>query len=318
MVEAGVKEEVDNKEDMMAKKKVVLEKVTPKILIGVPILAWSHEFAESFLKLWTDLMTFNHEGRKFHVGYKFMYRMPVHKAEEQLADLAVASGCTHLLLMDDDIYDVSAQDVITLLDADKDVVAGIMHASGFPYAMCAFRRYDPDTKVADQPILKGPARLYEVPPQQRVGLQKVDLVPFGCTMIKTSAFMKLKKPWFSSDNQAPTDSWFADSALSAGLEYYAHFGVWLNHRGVTRETQPYWAQMGIVKAKMANKDGLVSLTPEEMRRHEAYMTHKLAIAEQKINAVKMDDVLFQEKKKGDGIAKPIKAKRKKKAPVGKR
>ena len=104
-------------------------------------------------------MVFKHKGRKFHVGYKFIYRKPVHAAEEQLAELAVSSECTHLLLMDDDIYDVTVQDMLKLLDADKDVVAGIMHTSGFPYAMCAFRRYNTKTKVADQPILKGPARL---------------------------------------------------------------------------------------------------------------------------------------------------------------
>jgi len=165
------------------KTKVKEEVIMPKILIGVPILAWTHEFAQSFLNFWTDLMTYQHKGRKFHIGYHFMYRVPVHKAEETLAQMAVDSGCTHLLLMDDDIYDVTVKDFLTLLDADKDVVAGVMHTSGFPYAMCAFRRYDTKTKVADQPILKGPARLYEVPPEQRKGLQKVDLVPFGFTLI---------------------------------------------------------------------------------------------------------------------------------------
>ena len=277
----------------------------PKILIGVPILAWTHEFAESFLRFWTDLMVFKHKGRKFHVGYKFIYRKPVHAAEEQLAELAVSSECTHLLLMDDDIYDVTVQDMLKLLDADKDVVAGIMHTSGFPYAMCAFRRYNTKTKVADQPILKGPARLYEVPPQQRVGIQQVDLVPFGFTLIKTEVFKKLKKPWFSANTQAPTDSWFADSILNAKLGYYAHFDVWLNHRGVTKETQPLWVQMGLIKTKKGSAN-IIVLTPDEMQRHEALMRMKLQEAETKLQQDAAGKIPFLTKSKGKVLAQPFK------------
>ena len=297
----------------MAKKAKTQEKKKkeesiPKILIGVPILAWTHEFAESFLTFWTDLMTFSHTGRRFHVGYKFIYRTPVHKAEEQLAQLAVDSECTHLLLMDDDIYDVRAGDLLKLLDANKDVVGGIMHASGFPYAMCAFRRYDTKTKVADQPILKGPARLYEIPPQQRVGLQKADLIPFGFTLIKTRVFKNMEKPWFSSDNQAPTDSWFADRMLSKKRSYYAHFDVWLNHKGVTKETQPLWVQMGLIKARAAGGTNAITITPEEMKRHEAMMTLKLAEAEETLKNKRIEKLKFMEKDKSGKIAAPVKKK----------
>jgi len=295
----------------MAKKvtKKAVSKVIPKILIGVPILAWTHEFAQSFLKFWTELMTYQHKGRKFHVGYQFVYRTPVHKAEEQLAQLAVDSGCTHLLLMDDDIYDVSVGDFLTLLDVDKDVVGGIMHASGFPYSMCAFRRYDRKTKVADQPILKGPARLYEIPPQHRVGLQKVDLIPFGFTLIKTEVFKDMKKPWFSSDNQAPTDSWFADRMLTQKRDYYAHFDVWLNHKGVTKETQPLWLQIGLIKARMAGGTHAVTITPEQMRTHEAMMTVKLAEAEAKLKDRRVEKVKFMERSKGKKLGSPVKKKK---------
>ncbi len=291
---------------MTEKKKEVRKKDEdfPKILIGVPILSWTHEFATSFLEFWTDLVTYQQKGRKFHVGYKFIYRAPVHRAEEELADLAVASECTHLLLMDDDIYDVTAKDLFALLDADKDVVGGIMHASGFPHAMCAFRRFDTKTKVADQPIMKGPARLYEIPPVQRKGVQKVDLIPFCFTLIKTDVFKKLPKPWFNSDIQAPTDSWFADSVLDKKFDYYAHFDVWLNHRGVTRENQPLWVQIGLIAAR--KKEGqVIGLTPAEMRRHETYMTMKLQEAEKKMKHNVTSSVTFFEKKKGKKLASPI-------------
>jgi hypothetical protein len=260
---------------------VVKEVEIPKILIGVPILAWTHEFAESFLRFWTGLMTYSQKGRRFHVGYRFMYRRPVHMAEEELAQFALDTGCTHLLLMDDDIYDVTPEDLLKLVDADKDVISGIMFASGFPHAMCAFRRYDTNTKVADQPILKGPCRLYEIPPEQRKGVQPVDLIPFCFTLIRTSVFQKVEKPWFTCNTQAPTDSWFMDSVMAKGIQPYAHFDVWLNHRGVTIDNQALMVQMGMIKAQKG-EGGVIALTPEEMKRHEMYMRVRLEEAEEKM------------------------------------
>ena len=281
------------------------EKAIPKILIGVPILAWTHEFATSFLNFWTDLMTCKYKGLKFHVGYEFMYRKPVHMAEEQLAEHAINSGCTHLLLMDDDIYDVTSKDFVTLLQADKDVVSGIMHASGFPYAMCAFRRFDTNQKVADQPILRGPARLYEIPPEQRVGLQKVDLIPFCFTMIKTDVFKKLRKPWFTCNTQAPTDSWFADTMLSKGMEYYAHFDVWLNHRGVTKNNMQKWVELSMIDNQAKGSTSIVTLTPEEMQRHEVAMRMRLSEAEKVAKEKGVKKTKFFEKSSKKNIASPI-------------
>ena len=283
----------------MAKKaKKTQAKIIPKILIAVPTLAWTHEFATSFLEFWTDLMTYNETDRKFHVGFKFAYRRPVHMAEEELAQFAIDSGCTHILFMDDDIYDVKAKDLLALLDADKDVVGGIMHTSGFPHAMCAFRRYDIKTKVSDQPILKGPARLYEVPIEQRVGLQPVDLIPFGFTLMKTSIFNKIKKPWFKCDTQAPTDSWFADEVMEKKLSYFAHFDVWLNHRGIKRETVGTHIQLGMLENQLKAGANVITLTPEEMQRHEMIMRGKLETAEKlmKSNAV-LKQPFFEKSKK---------------------
>ena len=290
----------------MVKAKKKKDERVPKILIGVPILAWTHEFAESFLKFWTELMTYSHKGRRFHVAYKFMYRMPVHMAEERLVDLAIQSECTHLLMMDDDIYDINVGMFLKLLDDDKDIVGGVMYASGFPHAMCAFRRYDPKVPVANMPILKGPARLYEIPPDQRKGLQKVDLMAYCFTLFKVDIFKKLKKPWFKCDTQAPTDSWFSDTVLKAGLEYYVDFDVLVNHRGVTNQNVMLHRQMGQLKLQH-DAGRVVVLTPDEMRRHEAFMSLKLKDAEANIRAEQKGSMKFFEKSKGKNpIAKAIK------------
>lgn len=278
----------------------------PRILIGVPILAWTHEFALSFLEFWTDLMTYQHKGLAFQVSYKFAYRRPVHMAEEELAEFAVKTGCTHVLLMDDDIYDVKAKDLVTLLKADKDVIGGIMFTSGFPFSMCGFRRYDLKAKLKDQPLLHGPARLYEIPEDQRVGIQEADLIPFGFTLIKTSVFDKIDKPWFRCDTVAPTDSWFMDSVMDKGIQPYCHFDVWLNHRGVTKVTRPHMHAMEVAKAQAGNGSSqIVGLSQQEMNRHTLMMDMKLKEAEKSRASKEASEHKFMLKQEGDGIATPL-------------
>lgn len=252
--------------------------VLAKILIGISILAYTHEFVQSFLNLWTQLCTCKYPKGKIEVGFRFAYRRPVHMAQEELTQFAIDTECTHILLMDDDIYDVTAADIFKLLEADKEVVGGIMFTSKFPHAMCAFRRYDIKTRVADQPILDGPARLYELPPEQCVGVQQCDLIPFGLTMIKTSVFSQITKPWFHCDTQAPTDSWFMDSIMDKGIKAYAHFDVWLNHAGCNRITRPFLIQMGM-EVNRQNASKVVILTQEEMSRHMLLMDMKMKDAE---------------------------------------
>jgi len=292
-----------------SKRKARKEVVVPKILIGVPILAWTHEFAMSFLSFWTDLMTYQHKGRRFHVAYKFMYRSPVHMAEEKIVEAAIAADCTHVMFMDDDIYDITAQDFLKLLDDDKDIVCGAMFASGFPHALCAFRRYDTKVPVANMPILNSAARLYEIPPDQRTGLVNVDLSAYGFALFKTSIFKKLKQPWFTCNTQAPTDSWFSDSVLNAGLEYVVDFDVKLNHRGVNWENRDLWIQMGLRAAGPAG-DNMIMLTPEEMTRHNAFMAQKLVEAETKLEKKRGDKLRFYKKSNKEAVGSLVNKKEK--------
>ena len=276
----------------------------PKILIGVPILAWSHEFATSFLRFWTELMT-HPTTNKFHIGFEFRYRRPVDLAEQELADIAIETGCTHLLLMDDDIYDVTAADLFTLLSANKEVIGGIMYTSGFPHAMCAFRRFDLTKKVKDQPHLKESTRLYEVPHDQRVGPQHVDLIPFGFTLIKTSVFSKVgPRPWFKCDIKAPTDSHFADLCIDNKIEYFAHFGVWLNHRGVRADNVHFQSQLGMHEAQR-QKGRCIPLTPDQMALQERMVQQKMGEAEENFKNEIINRVCFYEKTSDKPIAVPL-------------
>jgi hypothetical protein len=273
----------------------------PKIMIGIPILNYTREFVESFLKFWTEICL-KAEG-EMTVGYHFIYRRPVHMAEIQLAEIAVWNKCTHLLLMDDDIYDVKYEDLKKLVKADKDVIGGVMYASKFPFAMCVFRRYDTSKKVIDMPSDNSMFRLYEIPCRcsncgmglshwdakfcplcgstQDNMIQQADLIPFAFTLIKTSVFNKLKKPWFHCEIEYPSDSWFADRCIEAGIREYAHMGVRLNHNGINDHTRPAYFQMELERNRRESK-GIVEVSPEEMDKHQFLLDKKMKEAENKL------------------------------------
>lgn len=276
-----------------------------RIMIGIPVLTYSHEFVQSFLKFWTQLCNMEDvNGKKpFHIGYQFVYRKPVNIAEIELVKSALYNKCTHILFMDDDIWDVTVDDLRKLVDADKDVVGGIMYASGFPYAMCAFRRYEAEKKVIDMPSDNSMYRLYEIPCsccKCGIGLshwdakfcfscgalndnmlQRVDLLPFPFTLMKLSIFDKLKKPWFHCTDVYPTDSWFCDRCHEAGVKVYAHMGVRLNHRGVNDTTRPFLMEKDMAVKKIAKDAGMVNITPEEMEKHQYILHNKMKEAEEK-------------------------------------
>lgn len=279
----------------------VVEKPMPRILIGIAILTWDHKFALSFLNFWTELMTYNVPGRKFQVSYFFAYRRPVQMAQEEIAQHAINCGCTHVLYIDDDIFDLKVEDFLKLLDADKDVVGGIMFTGGFPYSMCAFRRYDTDKKVAEMPILSGMTRLYEIPPEQRHGIVECDLIPFGFTLMKLSIFNKIPKPWFKCDCIAPTDSYFCDAIMEAGIKPHAHFDVWLNHKGVNRENQPLYHQIGTIENQKIVGDKMMMLTPEEGKRVELMMAQKLVESEERLKRMTIEKQKFFLKHEGTEV-----------------
>lgn len=273
-----------------------------RIMIGIPMLAVSYEFFESFLKFWTALVTTRDP--RYEITYHFAYRKPVHMAEEYLVKTALFNKCTHILLMDDDIFDVTPADLHKLIDAKKEMISGVMHASKFPHAMCVFRRYDRSKKVIDMPSDTSMYRLYEVPatcvhcnhPQTHwdskfcpacggkndLSVQECDLVPFPFTLIDLKVFDKVKKPWFHCTNEYPTDSWFCDRLLEVGITPYAHMLVRLNHAGVTDETKPHFVAMGM--AKMNKTKSVVVLSPEQMDIHQQLLVSRMDAVEKSIKA----------------------------------
>ena len=219
-----------------------------KILIGISILEPSHKFYKSYIDFQKQLLTV--EKRPFKVGEHWAHRVPIHLAQQDHAEKAVATKCTHLLLIDDDIYDFKYMDLFRLYNANKDVIAGVMHQSPWPHNLCIYRRLKGDKRLREHAEFdKSPYPLMAIPERERVGVQQVELMPFGFALIKTEIFKDMPKPWFGTGKDKFTDSWFADVVLEAGKQYYAHFDVWLNHRGITRANTKAWHDLGMANGE---------------------------------------------------------------------
>ena len=286
----------------------------PRILIVIPLLEVSFKFFKSWHTFWQSMLehvrVFDENGKqtgvKYEIGVEFIYRKPVHIAETKGVNLARMNKCTHVLFMDDDIYDITPEMVDMLLEADKDVISGIMYASGFPFSLCAFRRYATDTTVCSQPAQRGMFRLYEVPCRcphcaannvvtdfganwdmdfcpvcrkeiKDFAIQPVDLIPFPFTLMKTSVFDKIAKPWFHCNEIFPTDSWFADRCSEVGIQEYAHMKIRLNHRDINDDTKSFRYNESMHLA--SKKGSVVELTPEQMKQHQAMLEQRMELAE---------------------------------------
>ena len=273
-----------------------------RVMIAVPVLTFGYEFITCFINFWTQICL--NKDSKFEAGFNFAHRKPVHMAEEQLVDVARYNKCTHILFIDDDIWDYNVQDLEQLLEADKDVIGGVMYTSGFPYTMCAFRRYNVDKKLIDMPSDNKIERLYEVPclcPSCGTAmafwdakfcptcggacdniLQKVDLIPFCFTLMKMSIFNKIKEPAFYCSNKYPSDSWFADKCKEAKVQQWAHMGVRLTHRGVNHQNRVHYQRMKLEEKSAKEDPGLVGVSQEDMDKHQMIMHNKMKEAEDKL------------------------------------
>ena len=232
-----------------------------KLLVGVPILTPSFEFFVSWTNLWEELIKSNIE-----VAYSFTYRQPGHIAQDKFAKLAVANDCTHLLLMDDDVYDVSLKDVFSLKNRNVDVVGGAMFSSLNGTNLCAKRKIDPCSNMMEYADKKSePFSMYAVPEPDWKGLQEVDLLSFGCTLIKTSVFKKLdKSPFWDDSGMLLTDSIFCQRCADKDIKTYVDFDVWLNHRGVTLQTHKLYGRIHQLKTSDENPTIVISKNVQEV------------------------------------------------------
>ena len=193
-----------------------------KILVGIPVFDYTDKFVRQFVGFWSELIT---SKRQYDVGHVFIYRNQLDVAQNRIVKLALSSGYTHILFIEDDVSHFVKSHLDKLLDAHKDVVSGVYFASGYPYQLC----------------VKGAS-------EQR-GLQKVESAHLGFTLIRTEIFKDLKEPWFQMDMNVASDERFYLTCAAEDIDVYADFNVVLEHRGITPANVGLYRQIGVIDGK---------------------------------------------------------------------
>lgn len=280
----------------------VIAKTPVKLLVGVATLGISYEFFTSWNNFWTDLV----RTASFEIGYSFKHRMPVFIAQEELAIEAVESGATHLLLIDDDILDFSVLDLMKLMETNLDMVGGVMLTRKFPFHSCALRRIDHTKPIIEHAQQVTGFDMYEVPPADQQGVKPVDLISFGFTLFKTDLFKQMKTPYFLPDITKVkienchkrymnyTDSIFCDKIKSLGKTPYAHFDVWLNHNGITRNNASAWLQI-YQKSGSLTQPGL-KMNEKEFLQYKMIVKEKMTEAERRFHSESINKLKYYKNK----------------------
>ena len=198
-----------------------------KTLLAVPTLGLypdPDQWLASFLSVFQQCMLLGME-----VTTTFPYRMPWEIANNAVFDLSRDQGFDYILRMDDDMWNVPPNAVQLLLEAQKPVVGAAYPMRTYPYGLCALIKVLPDLTPVD--IWKQQERGFRA--ASGTGLQQVDLIGFGLTLIRVKDIMGLPRNPFTGMGHVPDDTWFCQLCHEHGIERWVHLGLQICHRHVT-------------------------------------------------------------------------------------
>jgi hypothetical protein len=173
--------------------------------------------------------------RGWRVSTFFPYRRPIIVAENEIANLAITNGFDYIFRMDDDISGYAPGMVNKLIDANKEIISGVIYTAGFPYSLCAFNKKDKSRSLVDIYQNKE-LTLTEV---EGTGVQPCDMTATPFTLIKTTIFEKILMPYYEVVGDVAADSIFFQKLLDAGVQPYVNMNVQLTHRYVTHWNRHY-------------------------------------------------------------------------------
>ena len=160
-------------------------------------------------------------------GFKFFpvigKRMFVQNARNLAVEHALEHNMDYILFVDDDMVIKADEKLFSkLLSHDKDIVAPLFFHRQQPYAPLIFRRtiranghYTTFDNILDYPK----------------DLIEVDGVGFGCVLIKTEVFKKLKPPYFIHGDTFGEDLYFCNTCINAGFKIYCDTTINIGHIG---------------------------------------------------------------------------------------
>lgn len=127
----------------------------------------------------------------------------------KLARTALQNGASHILFIDSDMRFPDST-IDRLVKADKDIIG----------ANCVSRTQGTTTARIDEQFVQS---------KGKTGLEQVDFLGMGVTLIKAEVFKKLDEPWFAmpwnmaEKEHVGEDIYFCKMARDAGFE------VWVDH-----------------------------------------------------------------------------------------
>lgn len=159
------------------------------------------------------------------LNFNVMANCLVYDARERLAEYAIELGATHLLFLDSDMtppYDT----ILSLHAKNVDIISGKIFQRKYPYQPCFYTKARVDKNF--KPIMEGPLDPESWPKEGAHGMEGVGM---ACTMIKTSIFKNIPKPWFFPMPGVGEDLAFCMRARKSGMKIYTDFGIDCGHIG---------------------------------------------------------------------------------------
>lgn len=159
------------------------------------------------------------------VPFKVMYLRPkasgpLDVVRNELAELSLLYGCTHIWYCDtDQVY--PSDTLVKMLAHDLPIVSVKVHMRKPPYGPLLRREAD--------------GRFIDIPDSEwkKGGLVEVDGTGFGCALLKTEVLKAIEKPYFKFDVHRPDpigeDFYFWSKAKAAGYKIFVDCDIKIGH-----------------------------------------------------------------------------------------
>ena len=145
-------------------------------------------------------------------------RMAIDNSRNGAVEAALKMDCDYVFFYDDDM-ELNAQTYKTLKERDKDIIMAMCYIRGYPFRPMVFKYVDSETdsKIADVKVKGRAISLWDNCEDHidEDGLIN-DVAAVGCaaTLIKTSVFKGIEKPWFYTGTANTEDVYFCMKAKS--------------------------------------------------------------------------------------------------------
>lgn len=219
-----------------------------KILIACPTMGIDpdpNKWLKSYLNVLNDIRS-----RGFTHAPMFIYKDTWFSAMNKVFNTAFAYDFDYILRMDDDVWGIGGDYFSRLYDADKDVIGALYATRYFPYVYAALNRVNKEKSLIDAYDKKDNALVEST----GKGIQKVELIGFGFTLIKVAPFRLVERPLFPKEEMCPDDTYFADICMKNNIEQYVDMDMRMAHREITPMNRVYLMN---ADARMMLQNGII-------------------------------------------------------------